>query len=96
MLKNKEDLGKNTLKLTIEVEADKFAEAMDKAYNKIKKNIKVNGFRPGTAPKDVVIKMDGEEMLYNDALDFILGPTYEEAIKEKYRFYSFGDACFFH
>ncbi|MCQ2749654.1 MAG: trigger factor [Clostridia bacterium] len=83
MLKNKEDLGKNTLKLTIEVEAEEFARAMDKAYNKIKKNIKVNGFRPGTAPKDVVIKMYGEEMLYNDALDFILGPTYEEAIKSE-------------
>ena len=82
MSSKKEDLGKNTLKLTIEVEAAKFDEALDKSFNKNKKKFKINGFRPGAAPKDLVMKMYGAEVLYDDALDMILGPTYMEAIKE--------------
>ncbi|MCQ2979255.1 MAG: trigger factor [Clostridia bacterium] len=82
MSSKKEDLGKNTFKLTIEVEASKFEEAIDKVYNKNKKKYKVNGFRPGTVPKEVLIKMYGEEMFYDDAINMVLAPTYEEAIKE--------------
>ena len=82
MSSKKEDLGKNTFKLTIEVESAEFEEAIDKVYNKNKKKYKVNGFRPGNVPKEVLVKMYGEEVFYDDAINMVLGPTYEKALDE--------------
>ena len=45
-----EDLGKNSFKLTIEVEAEKFADAYNQAYQKNKNKIQLQGFRKGKAP----------------------------------------------
>ena len=82
MSTKKEDLGKNTFKLTIEVENSEFQDAIDKVYNKNKKKYKVNGFRPGNVPKEVLIKMYGEEVFYDDAINMVLGPSYEKALEE--------------
>ena len=46
-----EDLGKNMYKLTVEVGADLFEKACEKAYQKNKNQIQIQGFRKGEAPR---------------------------------------------
>ena len=54
-----ENLEKSMAKVTITVDADKFEEAMQKSYLKNKKNITVQGFRRGKAPRKMIEKMYG-------------------------------------
>lgn len=77
-----EELEKNVKKITIEIEKEKFEEGLEHSFNKNKKRFKVNGFRPGTAPRNLVENTYGVEVLYDDAIDFVMGPAYVEALKE--------------
>ncbi len=77
-----EQMEKNLVKVTMEIEAEKFEEGLKFAFNKYKKKFKINGFRPGTAPRQIVEKMYGIEVLYDDAIDHLMGPAYAEAITE--------------
>ena len=52
-----EDLGKNSFKLTIEGEAEKFAECYNQAYQKNKNKIQLQGFRKGKAPLALIEKV---------------------------------------
>ena len=45
--------------ITIKIEGKEWEEAMDKAFQKANKNAKIDGFRPGKAPKDIFIKKYG-------------------------------------
>ena len=56
-----ENLEKNMAKLTIEVPAEELEKALEKAYQKQKKNISVPGFRKGKVPRAMVEKMRSEE-----------------------------------
>ena len=69
-------------KITITVDADAFEEAMVKSYNKNKKNISIQGFRKGKAPRKMVEKLYGPEVFYEDAANFAIPDAYEEAAKE--------------
>ena len=60
--------------LTITVPAEEFDNALDQAFNKVKKDIQVPGFRKGKIPRQMFDKRFGVEALYQDALDIIL-PT---------------------
>ena len=62
-----ENLEKSMAKITITVDADAFEEAMVKSYNKNKKNISIQGFRKGKAPRKMVEKLYGPEVFYEDA-----------------------------
>ena len=77
-----ENLEKSMAKITITVDADAFEEAMVKSYNKNKKNISIQGFRKGKAPRKMVEKLDGPEVFYEDAANFAIPDAYEEAAKE--------------
>ncbi|MBE5969901.1 MAG: trigger factor [Lachnospiraceae bacterium] len=77
-----EDLGKNLVKLTIEVETDEVKKALKSAYNKSKKQFNIPGFRKGKASYEVVAKMYGEEMFYADAADIMVPDAFEKAVKE--------------
>lgn len=81
-LKSSEKTGVNEVTLTIEIGADAFAEANLKAYNKVKKNITVPGFRKGKAPKAYIEKYYGEGVFYDDALEIAFPDAYEAAVKE--------------
>ena len=65
-----------------EITPEKFEEGMKKAYNKNVKHINVPGFRKGKAPRAMIEKMYGEEIFYEDALNFVLPDAYDEAVKE--------------
>ncbi len=69
----------------IEFTADKaaFDAAVDKAFKKNVKNINVPGFRKGKAPRHIIEKMYGKGVFYDEALNDIVGPAYEDAMKDQ-------------
>ncbi|MEG0254869.1 MAG: trigger factor [Vagococcus sp.] len=77
-----EKKGTNDGILTFEVSEDKIEEGLKAAFNKVKKNISVPGFRKGKVSRQVFNKMYGEEALYEDALNHVLPELYSAAIDE--------------
>ena len=77
-----ENLEKNMAKLTIEVSAEEFEKACEKAYQKNKNKINVQGFRKGKAPRSVIEKMYGAAVFYEDAANELIPDAYAEAAKE--------------
>ncbi len=77
-----EKLGNNKAKLTITVDKDTFAQAMQKSYIKNAKLYNVPGFRKGKAPRKVIENMYGEGVFYEDAFEFVYGDAYDKAIEE--------------
>jgi len=73
---------KNMAKLTVEVPAEQFVDAIKKAYNKNKNRFNVPGFRRGKAPQMMIEKMYGVGVFYEDAADEAIHETYAEAMKE--------------
>ncbi len=71
-----EKLEKNMAKLTIEVSADEFEKAVEKAYNKNKGKMSVPGFRKGKVPRKMLEKMYGEEIFFEDAANEIIPEAY--------------------
>lgn len=82
MLKSSKKVDTNRYELEITIDKEKFAEAVMKAYRKTVKNINVPGFRKGKAPKNIIEKMYGESVFYEDALDILYPEAVEGAIKE--------------
>ncbi len=74
-----ENLEKNMAKLTVTVAAEEVAKAITKAYNKQKKSISVPGFRKGKVPQNMIEKMYGAEIFYEDAANIMMQDTYPEA-----------------
>ena len=77
-----ENLEKNMAKLTIEVSAEEFEKACEKAYQKNKNKINVQGFRKGKAPRNVIEKMYGAAVFYEDAANELIPDAYANAAKE--------------
>ena len=77
-----ENLEKNMAKLIIEVSAAEFEKACEKAYQKNKNKINVQGFRKGKAPRSVIEKMYGAAVFYEDAANELIPDAYAEAAKE--------------
>ncbi len=77
-----EKLEKNMAKLTIEVSADELEKAIEKVYQKQKKNISIPGFRKGKVPRAMVEKMYGKEVFYEEAANEIMPAAYEKAYDE--------------
>ncbi len=68
--------------LTLEFDGKVWNEALDKAFEKNKDKIKVDGFREGQVPRSVFEKKVGKESLYTDAIDFLLETSYPEEIQK--------------
>lgn len=77
-----EKLDKVKAELTITVPAEVFGEAMKKAYKEMAPKIKVPGFRPGKVPMNVVEKMYGPEVFYEEAANILIMPQYVDAVRE--------------
>lgn len=77
-----EKLEKNMAKLTIEVSAEEFSKAVMAAYQKNKNRISVPGFRKGKVPKNVIEKMYGKEIFYEDAANAVIPDAYGKALDE--------------
>ena len=77
-----EKLEKNMAKLTIELSAEQFEDAMKKAFNKSKNKFNIPGFRKGKAPRAMIEKMYGEGIFYEEAADEAINATCMEAMNE--------------
>ena len=74
-----ENLEKNMAKLTIEVPAEEFEAAMQKAYNNQKGKISIPGFRKGKVPYAYLLKAYGPEMFYEEAANIVMPNAYADA-----------------
>lgn len=77
-----EQVEKNVVKLTIEVDAAAFETAMEKSYQKNKTRFALQGFRKGKAPRNIITRMYGESVFYEDAINIACPPAYEAAVEE--------------
>ena len=69
-------------KLTIEVSAEELEGALQKAYQKQKNKINVPGFRKGKVPRQLIEKMYGPEIFYDDAANALIPDAYAKAFDE--------------
>ncbi|MGN0332187.1 MAG: trigger factor [Lachnospiraceae bacterium] len=77
-----EKLEKNMAKLTIEVPASDLEKALQSAYMKQKNKISLPGFRKGKVPRQMIEKMYGAEIFYDDAANELIPKAYSEAYEE--------------
>ena len=79
---NKKDNNKkdNVFEEIVKIDKDEFEKAIDKAFDKKKSEIKMDGFRKGKVPKDIYFKKVGKESLYMDALDILLPDAYDKVM----------------
>ncbi len=82
-VKSAEKKENSTVELVIEVSAEEFDAAVEKAYRKSKGSISVPGFRKGKAPRKIIESMYGSGVFYEDAIDEVYPTAYAEAVKEQ-------------
>jgi len=77
-----EKLEKNMAKLTIEATPEELEGALQRAYLKNRKQISVPGFRKGKVPRQMIEKMYGPEVFYDDAANELIPAAYDKALEE--------------
>ena len=77
-----ENMEKNMAKLTIEVSAEELEKAIQGAYLKQRNKISVPGFRKGKVPRQMIEKMYGAEIFYEDAANALIPTAYGKAYDE--------------
>ena len=75
-------MAKNIEKITIKIEGEEWQKALDKAFKKHVKEVKVDGFRKGAVPKNIYLEKFGIESLYMDAVDNCINDAYQQALKK--------------
>lgn len=78
-----EKLGTNYAKFTFSVTPDEFNHGLDHAFDHVKENVEVKGFRKGHVPRNIYESKFGVESLYEDALNHVINHLYEEVFNEK-------------
>ncbi len=77
-----EKLEHNMAKLTIEVSADEVEKALQAAYLKERSKISLPGFRKGKVPRQMIEKMYGPEVFYDEAANHMISEAYGNAYDE--------------
>ncbi len=77
-----EPLEGNKVKLSVEVDEGEFSDAIDAAFRKIARQVRIPGFRPGKAPRQIIEARVGIEAARQEALSDSLPGYYERALKE--------------
>ena len=75
-------MAKSEKEIEIVIDGKEWKEALDKAFKKANKTAKIDGFRPGKAPKEVFIKKYGKASLYMDAADEASDLAYQKMLKD--------------
>jgi trigger factor len=76
-----EEIGKNKVRLTIEVPTADVEKVLSKTYKRLAGEVRVPGFRPGKAPRQVIDQRLGKDFVRNEALKDLLPELYAEAVK---------------
>ena len=77
-----EKISSNKVKLSFDIDAAKFDEAMGKAYLKVRGQVSIPGFRKGHAPRKLIENMYGESIFYDEAFELVFDEVYGPAIDE--------------
>lgn len=73
---------KNVHEIEVKIEGKEWSDILDKVFNKKRKEVKIDGFRKGSVPKEVYMKKVGIESLYMDAVDAAVGSAYKKALSD--------------
>ena len=76
-----ERLPESRVQLDIEVDPERVAQSRDAAYRRLAPKVRVPGFRPGKAPRNMTERFIGESRLMNEAIDKLIPDVYNEAIE---------------
>lgn len=68
--------------LEVEVDSQQLDDALEKAFKKVVKQVKVPGFRQGKVPRKIFEQRFGIQALYEDALDILLPDAYSQAVED--------------
>lgn len=78
-----EKIGTNYAKFTFSVTPEEFNHGLDHAFDHVKENVEVKGFRKGHVPRNIYEAKFGVESLYEDALNHVINHLYEDVFNEK-------------
>jgi trigger factor len=78
-----ERMPQSSVSLDIVAESDEFNKAMDKAYRKISRQVRIPGFRPGKAPRLIVEQRLGREVIVEEAQREIMDGLYRQALEQE-------------
>lgn len=67
---------------TLKLEGKEWEDCLKEAFNKKKKDLKMDGFRKGQVPMDVYVKKAGIETLYMDAIDMAVDILYAKLLSD--------------
>ena len=76
-----ERLPRSLVSLEIEVEPDRLEASMKKVINKLSQQVRIPGFRPGKAPREIVERTVGQPLLLQEAIEDLLPSVYNEALE---------------
>lgn len=79
---NKKDLGKSQIELTVELSAEELAPYIEKGAKKVSEEVKIEGFRPGKVPYDILKQKIGEMTILEEAANLAIRKTIDEAIEK--------------
>ena len=80
---NKTQPKASEIELALEVSPEEYQPYLTKAATRLSKNIKIEGFRPGKAPYEIVKQKVGEMDIYQEALDDIISHFYWQAVDQE-------------
>ncbi len=72
----------NKVSFNIEIESEEFEKGLQKSYLQNRGRFNIPGFRKGKTPRKIIEMNYGEEVFYDDAINFVLPEKYEAAIDE--------------
>ncbi len=77
------DISKSQKELTITVQPEEYQKHLERAAKDISENVEIKGFRPGHAPYDQIKAKVGEMKIYEQALEYMVRNSYEQALKDE-------------
>ncbi len=78
-----ERLPKSHVKLKIKLNHQELSKYLEVAYEKVGKSLKIDGFRPGKAPKKVIEEAAGQARIIQETVDMALEESYPKAVQEE-------------
>lgn len=82
MTEKKEKKAKNVHEIKVEITGKDWEKKLDETFKKIIKKVKIDGFRPGKAPRNIYEQKYGKQSIVVEAVDSCMNEAYVKALKE--------------